>query len=350
MIIAINNTLKYPVILFLLALFLTACAQVPRVNRHGLPQREYVYQTPESTADGWAVSSLKDEGIEQTKLQEMMHEILAGKSRYLHSILLIKNGKLVFEEYFFGYSRDTNHFQASVSKSVTSLIIGLALNKGYVPAVDTFAYEIFEDYRRTKWIEQKYPIRLKHMLTMTAGLDWDALYHRRTHPGHPTYQMHASNDPVEFVLNRNLSDIPGQKYNYNSGLTILLGEIVRIKSGMYIDEFSGKFLFAPLGISDYSWDQFSDGTIQADGGLYLRPRGMAKIGYMVLKKGQWQGRQIVPKEWIAESTRTHTNGIGVGYGYQWRIGKALINGQKIEVLYASGHGGQKIFITYPKSA
>jgi CubicO group peptidase (beta-lactamase class C family) len=113
---------------------------------------------------------------------------------------------------------------------------------------------------------------------------------------------------------------------------------------MYIDEFSGKFLFAPLGISNYSWDRFPDGTIQTDGGLHLKPRDMAKIGYMVLKKGTWQGRQIVSEEWIAESTQTHIDGIGVGYGYQWRIGKALINGQTIEVLYASGHGGQKIFI------
>jgi len=345
MTIAINNTLKYPVLLLLLALFLTACAQVPRVDHRNLPQREYFYQTPESTADGWAVSSLKDEGIEQANLQEMMEEILGGDSRYIHSILLIKNGKLAFEEYFFGYSRDTRHFLASVSKSVTSLAIGLTIDNGYVSNADALAYEFFPEYSRTKWIEQKYPIRLRHMLTMTAGLDWDALSHRRSHPGHTTYQMYESDDPIKFVLNRNLSDIPGQKYNYNSGLTILLGEIVRIKSGMDIDEFSGKFLFAPLGISDYSWDQFPDGTYQTDGGLNLRPRDMAKIGYMVLKNGQWQGRQVVSKEWIAESTQTHTDGIGVGYGYQWPIGKALINGQSVEVLCASGHGGQKIFIT-----
>jgi CubicO group peptidase (beta-lactamase class C family) len=344
MIKAINENLKRLVYLFIIFFFFTACAQVPRVNRHGLPQREYVYQKPDATDDGWEISSLRDEGLDQVKLHEMMHAILAGNSRYVHSILLVKNGKLIFEEYFFGYSRDTNHFLASVSKSVTSLTIGLAINKGYVPDVETFAYEFFPDYKGSKWIEQKYPILLKHILSMTAGLNWDALSHRRTHPGHTTYQMYASSDPVKFVLNRNLSEIPGQKFNYNSGLTILLGEIVRRESGMYIDEFSGKFLFTPLGISDYSWDQFPDGTVQTDGGLHLRPRDMAKIGYMVLNNGHWQGKQIVSPEWIAESTRTHINGLGVGYGYQWRRGKALINGQTIEVLYASGHGGQKIFI------
>lgn len=340
----INKTVKYAVFLFLFVLFFTACAQVPRVNRHGLPQREYIYEQPEATDDGWEISSLKAESVEPEKLHEMMHEILAGDSRYIHSILLIKNGKLVFEEYFFGYIRDTKHFLASVSKSVTALIIGLTIDKGYVPDVDMLAYELFPMYKRSKWIEQKYPIRLKHMLTMTAGLELDALSHRRSHPGHTTYQMYASNDPIEFVLNRNLSETPGQQFNYNSGLTILLGEIVRRESGMYIDEFSGKFLFTPLGISDYSWDQFPDGTVQTDGGLYLRPRDMAKIGYMMLKRGTWQGKQIVSKEWIAESTQTHINGLGLGYGYQWWSGKAFINSQTIEVLYASGHGGQKIFI------
>jgi CubicO group peptidase (beta-lactamase class C family) len=182
------------------------------------------------------------------------------------------------------------------------------------------------------------------MLTMTAGLNWDALSHSRSHPGHTTYQMYASNDPVEFILNRNLSDLPGRQFNYNSGLTILLGEMVRIKTGMDIDEFTGKYLFAPLGISDYHWDRFADGTIQTDGGLHLRPRDMAKIGCMMLKNGQWRGKQIISKDWIAASTQTHITGLGLGYGYQWWRGKAFIDDQTIEIRYASGHGGQKIFI------
>ncbi len=344
MIHVINHIVRYPVFLILFIFFLAACAQVPRVNRHGMPQREYAYQQPETTNDGWETSTPRDEGVEPAGLNEMMLEILAGDSKHVHSILLVKNGKLIFEEYFFGYNRDVNHFQASVSKSVTSLIIGIAIDKGYVPHVDTFGYKIFSDHGGSKWIEQKYPIRLKHMLTMSAGLAWDAMSHRRSHPGHTTYQMYASNDPIEFVLNRNLSDIPGQKYNYNSGLTILLGEIVRHESGMYIDEFSGKFLFAPLGISNYAWDRFPDGTIQTDGGLHLRPRDMAKIGYMMLKNGNWRGKQLVSKAWVEASTQTHINGLGSGYGYQWWRGKAFVNGQVIKVLYASGHGGQKIFM------
>lgn len=345
MIKGINETIKYLVFLFLLFLFFTACTHwVPRVNRHGLPEREYVYQAPEDIDDGWKTASLSQEGIDPDKINEMMHEVLTKNSRNIHSILLIRNGRLVFEEYFYGYNRNNKHFLASVSKSVTSLIVGLAIDQGYVPDVDTNAYEFFPNYRGSKWIDQKYPITLKHMLTMTAGLDWDAMSHPRSDPRHTTYKMYASSDPIKFVLNRNLSEIPGQKFYYNSGLTILIGEVVRGESGMYIDEFSGKFLFTPFGISDYFWDKFPDGTIQTDGGLHLRPRDMAKIGYMMLKNGLWQGKQIVSKAWVEESTKTHVDGLGLGYGYQWWRGKAFINSQTIEVLYASGHGGQKIFI------
>ena len=345
MIKGINETLKYLVFFFLLFLFFTACTHwAPRVNRYGLPEREYVYQAPEDIDDGWKTASLSQEGIDPDKINEMMHEILTKNSRNIHSILLIRNGRLVFEEYFYGYSRDKKHFLASVSKSVTSLIVGLAIDQGYVPDVDTNAYEFFPNYKGSKWIDQKYPITLKHMLTMTAGLDWDAMSHPRSDPRHTTYKMYASSDPIKFVLNRNLSEIPGQKFYYNSGLTILIGEVVRGESGMYIDEFSGKFLFTPFGISDYFWDKFPDGTIQTDGGLHLRPRDMAKIGYMMLKNGSWQGKQIVSKAWVEESTKTHIDGLGLGYGYQWWRGKTFSNSQTIEVLYASGHGGQKIFI------
>ena len=345
MIKCINEILKHLALLLIIFFLVTACTHwAPRVNRYGLPERKYIYQVPENTSDGWETAALVEEGVEPKKIDEMMHEIIRRNSRNIHSIVLIKNGRLILEEYFYGYDRDTKHFLASVSKSVTSLIVGIVIDKNFATGVETKAYEFFPSYKGTKWIDQKYPISLKHMLTMSAGLDWDAISYSRTDPRQTTHQMYDSSDPVKFVLERNAIDTPGEKFNYNSGLTILLGEAVRNTSGMYIDEFSGKFLFSPLGISDYHWDKFPDGTIQTDGGLHLRPRDMAKIGYMMLKKGSWQGQQIISREWVEESTKTHINGLGLGYGYQWWRGKTRINNQTINVLYASGHGGQKIFI------
>jgi CubicO group peptidase (beta-lactamase class C family) len=156
--------------------------------------------------------------------------------------------------------------------------------------------------------------------------------------------MYESGDPIGFVLDRDVSEPPGKKFYYNSGLTILLGGIIKNTSGLYIDDFSGQYLFSPMGISDYHWDKFEDGNIQTDGGLHLRPRDMAKIGYMIMKNGRWKDRQIVSREWVAESTKRHIDARGIGYGYQWWIGKTKIDNQTIQVLFASGHGGQKIFI------
>ena len=336
---------KYLPSILIFILCATACTHwYPRVKSNGLPEREYTYRQPERIGDGWETASLIEADIDSEKIDEMMRTILSGNDKNLHSILLIKNGKLVFEEYFYGYNREKLHFLASVSKSITSTLIGIAIDQKLTKDVETRAYEFFPEYTGTKWISQKYPITLQHVLTMAAGLDWDAMKYSRRDPRHTTYQMYASGDPIGFVLDRNLIGTPGEKFYYNSGLTILLGGIVKNTTGLYIDEFAGQYLFAPLDISDYHWDKFPDGNIQTDGGLHLRPRDMAKIGYMMLKDGQWKDRQIVPKEWIIESTKRHIDALGIGYGYQWWIGKTTIDSQVIKVLFASGHGGQKIFI------
>jgi CubicO group peptidase (beta-lactamase class C family) len=340
-----NNPSKYLLLSLIFILVTAACTHwSPRVNRYGLPERKYIYQRPEKISEGWETASLKEVDIDSEKIDEMMHEILSGNDRNIHSILLIKNGKLVLEEYFYGYNREKLHFLASVSKSITSVLIGISIDQKLTADVETKAYELFSKYIGTKWIDQKYPITLQHVLTMAAGLDWNAMKYSRRDPRHTTYQMYDSGDPIEFVLERNLIEKPGEKFYYNSGLTILLGEIVKNTSGLYIDEFAGQYLFTSLGISDYHWDKFPDGTIQTDGGLHLRPRDMAKIGYMMLKDGKWKDKQIVSKEWVEESTKRHIDARGIGYGYQWWIGKPKINNQTIKVLFASGHGGQKIFI------
>ncbi|MBW2486910.1 MAG: serine hydrolase, partial [Deltaproteobacteria bacterium] len=335
----------FSVLLVVFILLATACTHwSPRVNRYGLPERGYTYQQPEAINDGWETASLTDVGIDSEKIADMMRDILGGNDKNIHSILLIKNGKLVFEEYFYEYHRDKLHFLASVSKSITSILIGISIDQKVTAGVETRVYAFFPEYAGTRWIEQKYPITLQHILAMAAGVEWNAIKYSRRDPRHNTYQMYESGDPIGFVLARNLIETPGEKFYYNSGLTILLGGIVKNTSGLYIDEFAGQYLFAPMGITDYHWDKFQDGNIQTDGGLHLRPRDMAKIGYMILKNGKWKDRQIVSREWVAESTKKHIDALGIGYGYQWWIGKTIIDNQTIKVLFASGHGGQKIFI------
>ena len=341
----LNHPSKYLPLFIVFMLLATGCTHwSPRVNRYGLPERGYTYQQPEAIDDGWETASLKDAGIDSEKISDMMHDILGGNDKNIHSILLIKNGKLVFEEYFYGYHRDKLHFLASVSKSITSILIGISIDHKVTADVETKVYSFFPEYTGTRWIDQKYPITLQHILTMAAGLEWEATRYSRRDPRHTTHQMYASGNPIEFVLQRNMTEAPGEKFYYNSGLTILLGRIVKNTSGLTIDKFAEQYLFTPLGISDYRWDKFQDGNIQTDGGLSLRPRDMAKIGYMVMKNGNWKDRQIVPEEWIIESTKKHIDALGIGYGYQWWLGQTPINNQTVKVLFASGHGGQKIFI------
>ena len=253
-----NIPCKYLLFSLIFILLTTACAHWhPRVDSSGLPEREYTYQQPEKVDDGWETASLNETDITSEKIDEMMFDILGGNDKNIHSILLIKNGKLVLEEYFYGYNREKLHFLASVSKSITSVLIGIAIDQKITADVETEAYEFFSEYMNTKWVDQKYPITLQHILTMAAGLDWDAMKYSRRDPRHTTHQMYDSGDPIGFVLDRNLAGVPGETFYYNSGPDDPSGgdckEHIRPGTSM---NFPGNNLFAPLGISDYHWINF----------------------------------------------------------------------------------------------
>jgi CubicO group peptidase (beta-lactamase class C family) len=261
--------------------------------------------------------------------------------------VIIKNGKLVLEEYFDGFDRETKHRIFSASKSVTSILIGIAMDQKKLAGVDTKVYELFPGYEGTKWIDERYEIKLKDVLTMTAGLDWSGWDYPGYDSRSPTRKMSVSNDWIKFVLDREVTDPPGSRYIYNNGLTILLGEVVRKSTGEDADIFAENNLFTPLGITDYSWDKGPKSVLNTAGGLRLKPRDMAKIGHLYLHDGQWNGRQVVSQYWVNESVKDHVNQnvtFGTGYGYQWWCGKSKINERVVETFYAAGHGGQYIFV------
>jgi CubicO group peptidase (beta-lactamase class C family) len=322
-----------------------ACAA--RYNRYGLPQNDYEYQIPQQLDDGWQTSSLEEQRVESGKIMAMVGKIMAGNIDNIHGIVIVKNGKLIFEEYFDGFDRGTKHHIFSASKSVTSILIGIAMDQKKLSGVGTQVYELLPDYKGTLWIDQRYDIKLKHVLTMTAGLDWSGWDYPGYDTRSPTRQMFVSNNWVKFVLDRKTSDPPGSRFIYNNGLTILLGEIVKKSTGMDADKFAENNLFAPLGITDYSWRKGPNGALDTAGGLSLKPRDMAKIGYLFLKNGQWNGEQIVSQKWVTESVKNHADQhvtFGSGYGYQWWCGRSKINGQMVGTFYAAGHGGQYIFV------
>ncbi len=307
--------------------------------------QSYEYKIPERTEDGWATATLKESALNPAPICKMVKFIREEQHVNIHSVLLIKDGRLVLEEYFHGYNRNKLHFQASVTKSVVSLIVGIAIDKKLIRSIDASLLDYFPEYfSRISDADRKKAITLRHLLTMSAGLDWHAMDIKRRDPRHSTYQMWDSRDPVGFVLARHVAAEPGKLWYYNSGLTILLGEVVRKAAGIPIDKFARLHLFTPLGIRKFQWDGSPSGVVQTDGGLHLLPRDMGKVGLLVLRGGVWDGKKVVSQSWIEESTRRHIHGWTVGYGYQWRRGTAWISSQEVEVVYASGHGGQKIFI------
>ena len=329
-------------ICIIICLFLS-CA--PRANRWGLPQYEYTYQVPEETGDGWEIAALHEEGVDSEKINELIRSILNKRFKNIHSVVLVKNGKLILDEYFYGYDRDAKHELHSVSKSITSILVGIAIDQEMIPGVDEKVYDFFPEYKGSRWIYQKYDIAVEHVLTMSAGIDWDEQSHRLTDRRNDIVAMIYGDDWLQYVLNKKQIEAPGKRFNYSGGLNVLLGGIIKNSSDLYADTFAEKYLFGPLGISDYRWGRHPDGTINTQGGLSLRPRDMAKIGYLFLKGGRWQGRQIVSRNWVNASTKAHIPAYyGLGYGYQWYRGHATVNSKVFETFFAWGRGGQFIFV------
>jgi CubicO group peptidase (beta-lactamase class C family) len=163
--------------------------------------------------------------------------------------------------------------------------------------------------------------------------------------------MASRADFFRYVLERPIATTPGTKFVYNSGISLMLGEIIYNASGLRADKFAERYLFSPLGITNYFWGKAPNGVVNTLGGLALRPRDMAKIGYLFLNGGRWQGKQIVSEKWVKESTKQQIGAsqlptwfLADGYGYQWWLGSFHVCGQTVESYSARGRGGQFIII------
>jgi CubicO group peptidase (beta-lactamase class C family) len=273
-------------------------------------------------------------------------------------VLLVRNDKLVVEEYFPGthpvigetleqepdwegryqaFDRDTLHTLQSATKSVNSILVGIAIDQKLIPGgVDEPIRTFFPG------MTSHADIRLKHFLSMTAGLDWNETV-PFTDPANDCDRMNHSDDPVAMLLRRQNVAPPGSTFVYNSAASVTLGEIVRKASGMPVDRFAQTHLFTPMGISNYAWrGRFRNGVIHTGGGLYLRPRDMAKIGCMMLNNGRWRGKQIVSEQWVRESLKQQTP--DRGYGYQWWMRTFKVGDRTVVSSWAGGYGGQFIFL------
>jgi CubicO group peptidase (beta-lactamase class C family) len=180
---------------------------------------------------------------------------------------------------------------------------------------------------------------------MTSGLRWNEMELPYSNRGNDLIRLFYVSDPVEYILTKPLVTEPGTAWYYNGGNTNLLGEVIRQATGQRMDAFAEKRLFAPLGIVDYEWDFINPDMIHASGNLRLRPRDMAKFGYLYLNGGVWNGEQIVSRAWVEASTRAHAVPRWAnGYGYQWWLRTYHSSSEAVDAYYAAGWGGQEIIV------
>jgi CubicO group peptidase (beta-lactamase class C family) len=245
------------------------------------------------------------------------------------------------------YQHSGMHTMQSVSKTVTSITIGIAMGRKEFPAdLDSPILKYFEEYRIANMDERKQHITLRNLLTMTAGFEWneDLPYND---PKNSCDIMESQFDWVQYVINQPMAAEPGKSFVYSSGVTQLLSYIFKKATGKNVDEYAAQYLFQPLGIP-YHWKHTPTDLADTEGGLYISSASLAKIGFLFLKNGKWQNKQIVPADWVKASTTTaitvEDEGRHWGYGFQWWLQPWGSSPEKKFAWAARGLGGQELRI------
>jgi CubicO group peptidase (beta-lactamase class C family) len=326
-------------------------ARVPVASWRARPPAadvDYSYRPPEDLRDGIAVGAVQGE-ILIDGLTALTQALYDEELENIDSVLVYRDGALLFEEYFYEYDAATLHQQRSATKTLVALLVGVALERGFIPSLDTPILPYFAHYADLANIEdRKRAITIRHLLTMQSGFDCDDW--NSDSPGNESV-MAQTDDWARFILDLTMAHAPGERGSYCSGNVILAGRIVEQATGRPLRDFADEVLFAPLGITHYEWD-FRPGRSNTENFVqaWLRPRDMLKIGIMMLDGGQWRGRQIISPAYIEDMTRAHSEIDGTPYGYfYWRRYINLPSG-RFETPQATGNGGQKIIVLENESA
>lgn len=311
----------------------------------------YRYTPPPDLKDGLKVVSAESLGIDKSDIEILNQRILNGDYGYLRSLILIKNGHLFYEGCFHGARRDNRYTIYSVSKTFTSALIGIAIDKGFIKTVDQFLLPFFPEYKNLKNVPLKKNIKIHHLLSLSSGIDWDESTYSYEDRRNIHVQMEMTEDWIRFILQRPMRDQPGERWLYNTGNVQLLSAIIKKSTGLYLHEFAEKYLFGPLEIKNYYWNTDPSGYTCAggsDGGLRLKARDVAKLGCLYTNKGRWNGKRVLSEAWIKKSTQGYITTRGEGqYGYLWHVGLDKTCEQPCKFFYHSGSGGHLLMV-YPE--
>jgi CubicO group peptidase (beta-lactamase class C family) len=288
---------------------------------------------PEVLNDGWPVSTPEAQGLDRQTLASGYDA--AAKLPYSYSLLVVRNGYLISEQYFNGDSREVANNVKSVSKSVLSGLVGIALAQRYLDSLNQRMLSFFPEYVTPSLDPRKYDISIRHLLMMRAGFGRDEDVY---------FQVYNSSNWIRTTIELPLLSSPGERMVYNTFETHLVSAILTKASGMSTYEFAGRYLCEPLGITLHFWEQDPQGYYFGGNSMGFTPRDLAKFGSLYLAGGYINGRQIIPKQWIDESLSNFTNFQNqiwgdlnnYNYGYLWWMGE--LDGYR--VYFALGHGGQ----------
>ena len=331
-----------------------------------------------TASDNWQLAQPATVSLSEEALKAVHQDIESGRYGYIDSFLVARQGKLVFEQYYehdypsiyrqeaatpgalvvndpsgpynyfnswwHPYYRNTVlHSMQSVTKSVVSALVGIALSRGEFPDLDTPVLQFFDESVVENVDGRKRDMTLRNLLTMSDGLLWDEDLPYND-PDNSFAIMAKAHNWVQYTLDLPMGNEPGNVFNYNSGATLILGHIFRLATGTDIEEYAVEHLFTPLGIDDYYWDRTPYGLTDTQEGLYISARSLAKIAQLFLQKGRWQDEQVIPATWVEESTAPHYptgKSDDEAYGYLWWSQPYTFKGKTVRAYFGKGFGGQR---------
>jgi len=318
------------------------------VPPRGVADARYEERAPTELNDGWATATPSSEGLDVEHIRDLVEAIVDQEMTLTHSVLVARRGRLVVEEYFYGFDRTTWHDMRSASKTVTSALVGLAIDRGEIPSVETPALTFFPTYRKyANWDDRKAQITVQHLLNMSSGLDANDS-DRNSVAAEGNYQMQTGQpDWTKFALDAPMVADPGSQIVYGGANPLILGGILQAVLEEPVEWFAHRYLFGPLGVQEYRFFHDPAGVLYGGGGMYMRPRDMAKFGQLYLDGGVWNGERLMSEEWVRESLEKRgriVNRWENEYGYLWWHSTIQMGDRTVESVEARGAGGQYIYV------
>lgn len=343
----------------LLLLALSACGGGGDAAAVGSPQPlpvAYSYTMPASTGDGWAVGHLDDHNFNTERIVVMMRRMYDQTYPGIDSVAIVRDRTLVLSEQlrrnldqFDPWASNDDfkrHVMHSTSKSVTSALIGIAIDQGYIAGTEVPFYDLFSYGSYESWDPRKAFVTLEDALTMRLGYAWDEWSEPYGEPGNSLNDLtERHSDIAKALLDLPIVTDPGTEFVYNTAATIAIGQALENTVGVRMEDFAEMHLFAPLQITTATWGMTRNNLPNGGSGLFLETRDMVKFGQIFIDGGLWQGQQVISAAWVARSVEPHValdwNYVS-GYGYQWWIDEFVVGGRSIRSYSTRGYGGQYI--------